>query len=304
MRIAIVTPACNVAQYLADTIRSVLAQTHADWSLTIIDDGSADATADIAASFADPRICLIRQPNAGVSAARNRGIAAAPIADAMLLLDGDDWLAPTALADLAETLANCPWAVAACARYARVRMDGTTTRSATPPHGVLLERLLTRNLFVNGGHLLIRAEAIAAAGRFRTDLQYGEDWEYWTRLALLGEYAAVRPRRPALFLRERAGSACHGQAVDPALYVRALDTIHGNPEIRARLGRRRLATLRRRSEAETAWAVGREMIRHGHVRDGQRWLRASIVGRPTLKRLCMMPLSALGFGPFRRYRAS
>ena len=42
---------------------------------------------------------------------------------------------------------------------------------------------LTRNLFANGGHLLIRREAIEAAGDFREDLSYGEDWEYWTRLS-------------------------------------------------------------------------------------------------------------------------
>ena len=76
MRIAVIVPAFNVAPYLCDTIRSVLEQTHADWSLTVVDDGSTDATAALAAGFHDPRIGLIRQPNAGVSAARNRGIAA------------------------------------------------------------------------------------------------------------------------------------------------------------------------------------------------------------------------------------
>ena len=73
MRIAIVTPAFNVAPYIGDAIVSVLAQTHRDWTMAVVDDGSTDATAAVAARFAYPGMRLLRQANAGVSAARNRG---------------------------------------------------------------------------------------------------------------------------------------------------------------------------------------------------------------------------------------
>jgi glycosyltransferase involved in cell wall biosynthesis len=303
MHIAVIIPAFNVAPFLREALLSVVDQTHADWSLIVVDDGSTDATAAIAAGFPDQRIRLIRQDNAGVSAARNRGIrqAGSETPDAFLFLDGDDWLAPNALALLADALGSAPWAVAACGRYTRVATNGAARLSGPPPDGCLLERLLVRNLFANGGHLLIRQEAVEAAGGFRGDLFYGEDWEYWTRLALLGEFAAVRSRAPLLFVRERAGGAMLTYAADPAAYRPATDAIHHNPAIANRLGGSRLAHLRRRADAETAWAVGRELIRHGQQRAGQLWLGRSITSAPSVRRLMLIGLSWLRVGPFRRY---
>jgi hypothetical protein len=205
------------------------------------------------------------------------------------------------LALLAEELDSAPWAVAACGRYARIAANGVVRLSPAPQNGCLLERLLVRNLFANGGHLLIRQEAVALAGDFRADLFYGEDWEYWTRLALLGEFVAVRSREPMLFVRERAGSAMLTLAADPAAYRPAVEAIHRNPDIANRLGDSRLSHLRRRAEAETAWAVGRELIRHGQQRAGQRWLGRSIQSAPSAKRLMLIGLAWLRLGPFRPY---
>ena len=123
MRITVVTPAYNAAPYVADALRSVLGQTHHDLRLVVVDDGSTDATTAVVTGFSDSRLSLIRQPNAGVAAARNRGMAAAE-GDALLFLDADDWLAPTALATLAATLDAAPEAVAAVGAYARVDAEG------------------------------------------------------------------------------------------------------------------------------------------------------------------------------------
>jgi len=305
VRIAIIVPAFNVAPFLRDTLLSVLQQTHRDWTVVVVDDGSTDATAAVAASFADDRIRLIRQDNAGVSAARNRGIrsAASLMPDAFLFLDGDDWLAPNALALLANTLDAAPWAVAACGRYARVGPDGACRPSVAPPDGCLLERLLIQNLFANGGHLLIRREAIESVGEFRTDLCYGEDWEYWTRLASQGEFAAARSPAPILFVRERPGGATLSNATDPTAYQPAMEAIHRNPAIAERLGRSRLAHLRHRAEAEMAWTVGREMVRHGRQRDGLIWLARSVRSAPSPRRLALIGLSWFRLGPFRPYQS-
>jgi glycosyltransferase involved in cell wall biosynthesis len=304
VRIAVIVPAFNVAPFLCSALLSVLGQSHTDWWLVIVDDGSTDASAEVASAFRHERIRLIRQDNAGASAARNRGIrdAVSLTPDAFLFLDGDDWLAPDALALLADTLDAAPWAVAACGRYARVAPDGASHLSASPPHGRLLEQILTRNLFTNGGHVLIRSEAIAATGEFRLDLSYGEDWEYWTRLALHGNFVAVRSRAPVLFVRERPGSAYLSNATDPAAYQAATEAIHQNPAIIDRVGASRLAYIRLRTESETAWSVGRELVRHGHQLDGQQWLQRSVRSAPSLKRLTLLGLSRLRLGPFRPYR--
>lgn len=310
VQIAIIVPAYNVAPWLLACLQSVLCQTHGDWSLTLVDDGSTDATFKIAASTGDPRIRIVRQANAGVSAARNRGLrealsgtaGAAP--EAVLLLDADDWLDPTALEHMSATLADAPWAVAAVGGFARCSSSGVTGTARPPPEGNLLERLLMRNLFVNGGHLLLRPEAIEQAGWFREDLCYGEDWEYWTRIALLGEFVATRSRTPVLYLRERYGSAYHRMAIDPGQSGRVLDAIYANPAFAQRLGARFVRALRARAEAEAAWAIGRELVRHGRSRDGRRWLARGFLGAPGAKRLALMGLSWMHAGPFRPYAAT
>ncbi|MSP04495.1 MAG: glycosyltransferase family 2 protein [Acetobacteraceae bacterium] len=64
-KLAVSAPAYNVAAYIGDTITSVIAQPHPDWAMVVVDDGSTDATADVGAKFADPRIRLVREGNAG-----------------------------------------------------------------------------------------------------------------------------------------------------------------------------------------------------------------------------------------------
>ncbi len=302
MRIGIVMPAFNVAPFIGDAIRSLLAQTHRDWTATIVDDGSTDATAAITAGFGDPRLTLIRQPNAGVSAARNRGTAANG-GDALLYLDADDWLSVDALSVLAATLRSNVNAIAAVGPYQRFPGPSAVRH---PAAGDLLERLLVQNLFANGGHLLIHRRVVDATGPFRSELRYGEDWEYWTRLACLGSFAAASPRAPLLFVRERHGGAYLGLASRPESFGPCMDAIFGAPALRTRLGADRLARLRRRAEAENDWIVGRELIRHGRWPEGRSFLRRSVWAAPSLRRLALLAAGSLpiaGMGPFRVYPA-
>ncbi|MSP00495.1 MAG: glycosyltransferase family 2 protein [Acetobacteraceae bacterium] len=300
MRIGIVTPAFNVAPYIGDAIRSVLAQTHHDWTMTIVDDGSTDPTAAVAARFADPRLHLIRQRNAGVSVARNRGLAANR-ADAVLFLDGDDWLSPNALATLAAALRASPNAIAAVGPYARVPGPSRVRR---PASGDLLESLLVRNLFANGGHVLIHRNAVDATGTFHPGLRYGEDWEYWTRLARLGGFTAAASPTPLLFVRERPDGAYRSMAARPASFAPCMEAIFNLPSLKARLSPAVLARLRRRAEAENDWIVGRELIRQGKQEEGMAFLRRSVRAAPSFRRLAFLAAGSLlvaRIGPFRRY---
>jgi glycosyltransferase involved in cell wall biosynthesis len=308
IRIGIVTPAFDVAPYIGDAIRSVLAQTHRTWTMTIVDDGSADQTAALAAAFDDPRIRLIRQRNAGVSAARNRGLAATN-AEAVLFLDADDWLSPDALSVLAATLRASPAAIAAVGPYQRAPNGKPVwpRRVSRPMSGDLLEALLVRNLFANGGHLLIRRHMLEAAGPFDASLSYGEDWEYWIRLAQLGPFAGVRPGAPLLFVRERHDSAYHNMAAQPEAFVPCMNAIFNAPELKSRMGAANLARLRRRAEAENNWVIGRELIRHGKIGEGRHFLRRAVVAAPSIRRLALFTLVSLPMlriGPFRSYPMS
>ncbi|ATE64032.1 glycosyltransferase [Rhizorhabdus dicambivorans] len=88
--ISVIMPAWNRADRIAAAIRSVLAQSHAKFELLVVDDGSSDGTAEIAAAFAsDPRVKVILGSHGGVSAARNLGLEAAT-GEIVAYLDSDN----------------------------------------------------------------------------------------------------------------------------------------------------------------------------------------------------------------------
>jgi succinoglycan biosynthesis protein ExoO len=108
VQVSVVIPAYNVAGFIGRAIASVQAQAVGDWEIIVVDDASADGTADIVRAMAavDPRIRLLRQDrNRGPSAARNRAIAAAA-GDWIAVLDADDAWRPERLARLLATAAE------------------------------------------------------------------------------------------------------------------------------------------------------------------------------------------------------
>lgn len=294
MRVAVIIAARNLAPVIADAILSVLRQDHPDLALIVVDDGSADETADVAASLADPRLFLIRQSQAGVSCARNAGARhpAAQGAEALLFLDGDDWLAPEALGRLAAALADGPAAAAIHAPFAYV---AEAARPGAPGRldcrcvtgGRLLPRLVLGNLFANGGHVLIRADAWAKTGGFRADIRFAEDWEFWPRLALCGPILPLGGP-PLLFVRRRRGSMMHEAATHLAAYEPALAAIGDNAELAAWLGPSRLARLLHRARRELLWTVGREMLRRGEARKALPLLCRGLTGRARPQRLAIL----------------
>src|SRR5438105_4680193 len=89
--VSAVIPVHNGQRYLGEAISSVLAQAHAVIECLVIDDGSTDATGEVAAGFGEP-VRYVRQPRAGVSVARNRGAELAG-GELVAFLDHDDaWL--------------------------------------------------------------------------------------------------------------------------------------------------------------------------------------------------------------------
>jgi len=97
-RFSVVVPAYNAHATLAETLDSIAAQDFRDWECVVVDDGSTDSTAEVAASYAarDPRFRLVRQANAGTAGAYRTGIAEA-CADLLVICSADDMLAPAHL---------------------------------------------------------------------------------------------------------------------------------------------------------------------------------------------------------------
>lgn len=187
MPVSVIIPAFNAAATLAETLRSVGAQTNGAWEAVVVDDGSRDGTGDIAREFAaaDARVRVIAQANGGEAAARNRGIAAAQH-EWLLFLDADDWIDPRHLERLTAQLTADPALDAVHCGYARVATDGThIVDTYRPPTGDLFPILARRAAFPVHA-CVVRRALVDDVGRFDPAFQTSADWDLWQRVARTG----------------------------------------------------------------------------------------------------------------------
>ncbi|MGA9751483.1 MAG: glycosyltransferase family A protein [Acidobacteriota bacterium] len=125
---SVVMPLWNKEATVARAIRSVLAQTAQDWELIVVDDGSTDGSAAEVGRFDDPRIRMVHQVNAGVSAARNRGIQEAR-AEWVAFLDADDEWLPGFLETVRALRSRWPEAKVAATSYWLAAPSGARWRA-------------------------------------------------------------------------------------------------------------------------------------------------------------------------------
>ncbi|MGM9866715.1 MAG: glycosyltransferase family 2 protein [Lepagella sp.] len=189
--ISVVIPLFNKEVPIGRTLESVLAQSYRDFEVVVVDDGSRDDGAAVVEGFDDPRIRLIRQENAGVSAARNRGIAEAR-GEFVALLDADDIWKPSYLATVADLIERYPqcdvFATGYEYVYDRERVESLIVRHL-PFDG---EDGVLDNYFHVAAYsnpplwtsiVTARKSAFEAIGGFPTDIAIGEDLLTWARLA-------------------------------------------------------------------------------------------------------------------------
>lgn len=207
-RVSIIIPVFNGADTLAATVRSVLAQTELDWELLIIDDGSTDASIDLAESFAaaDRRIRVHAFPNAGQAIARNRGIERA-IGDCLSFLDADDRWHPEKLAAQLAALEADPAAGWVYSWTILTDDDGRAIGQpvASPFSGWIYAPLLVTDFVSSGSNVLVWRSALAHVGGFDPDCVPSEDWDLWLRLAWAFPAALVPAAH--VFYRQRPTSS-------------------------------------------------------------------------------------------------
>lgn len=215
-QITVIIPAYNVADFILPCLRSVTSQTMQHWRAIVIDDGSTDATAAQVRMLDDPRVTLVQQANAGVSAARNNGLAMAT-GRYLMFLDGDDVLHPEAFARLSAALDARPVAVASFGTFTKILPSGAPYPGQKPlarhvyPDGDVLEAMLRGNFLANGGHVLIRTGDARALGGFDPGIRLSEDWEFWCRLA-------ARGNSPSSAMSRRCSHCVSGQAAPRVVF--------------------------------------------------------------------------------------
>ncbi len=178
--IDVVIPAYNAARYIGEAIASVLAQRPQVGRVVVVDDGSTDATLDIARGFGT-RVETQRQPNGGAARARNAGIARthAPL---VAFLDADDRWLPRRIELGLHNLATRPGNGFVCARL-------RTFPSPELPAGERA-RLRAQNAEYHDGWLasalIVRRSALERVGGFAADLRVGEVVDWFDRAREIG----------------------------------------------------------------------------------------------------------------------
>jgi glycosyltransferase involved in cell wall biosynthesis len=201
--VSVVMPLYNKEHEVTRAIKSVLSQTFTDFELIVINDGSTDEGPDIVRSFNDSRIKVVDQPNAGVSAARNKGITEAS-ADLIAFLDADDEWEP----DFLETIIRLRDKFASCAVFATNYFFCRSKEYRRPtiirglPPG-FKEGILT-DYFVIAARsdpplwssaVAVEKKAIEIVGGFPVGVVAGEDLLTWARLAAKYDIAfSIEPK--------------------------------------------------------------------------------------------------------------
>ena len=209
-KVSVIIPVYNVEKYLGECLDSVLRQTLKDIEIICVNDGSTDGSAVILAEYAqkDPRIRIITQPNAGLSAARNAGMDAAS-GKYIYFLDSDDWIVDDAMEkcyaisehdDLDQLVFGCETLVAkdvcrvidremARLKETYYRIDETLCGKVFAGVELLSVLLSKRRYFASVPLRFMRLDAIRAAALRFPDKLIHED-EYFTPLSLLASQRA------------------------------------------------------------------------------------------------------------------
>lgn len=207
--ITVIIPTYNYGRFIAEAIESALGQTLGPVEVIVVDDGSTDDTAEVVARFGDA-VKYVRQDNAGVCVARNRGVAESS-GELIAFLDADDIWEPTKLEKQAAKFASDSGiGLVHCGMREFCSESGETLAL----HIVGLEGDVADDLLLwekpvivgPGGTIMVSREAFERAGGFDPRQKCGEDWDLCYRIAR--EYSVGFVAEPLVNYRSH-GAAAH-----------------------------------------------------------------------------------------------
>ena len=258
-QVSIVIPAYNVADFIAETLDSALAQTFQDFEIVLVNDGSPDSVKlENALQPYFDKIIYIKQENGGTAATRNTAICEAR-GELLAFLDGDDVWYPTYLAAQINALSikNCDLIYADALLFGDLQFNSETFMTKAPSVGaVTTESLLGAKCNVLTSGTVVRREKVLQAGLFDENLPHigVEDFELWFRLAKNG--ARLDYQREVLLKYRVRSNSLSGTNVDRAeRSIYALNYINGKyklGETEKAVWEKRIALYRAQLELEKA----------------------------------------------------
>ncbi len=247
--VSIIIPAFNAEKWLADAVNSVLAQRFTNWELIIVNDGSTDGTLQTARLFKDHRIHVVDQGNAGVSAARNTGLATAA-GHYIGFLDADDAMHADNLSRKLQALteSGADWAYADVAICdADLHPTGDVIRGTDKD--VLRTTLLQEQPAVplSCGNILAKRQCFLAGIRLDERLSNAADQDLTIQLA--ARFRPVHVKEVLCLYRNRGGSMSKNVQLFQDDHLR----LFRNARNRGLLDN---PWFRRRCMANVYWAIG------------------------------------------------
>lgn len=190
--VSVVMPLYNKEREVTRAIESVLSQTFTDFEVVVVNDGSTDQGPEIVKTFNDPRMRIVDQANAGVSAARNKGISEAR-ADLIAFLDADDEWEPDFLETIIRLRDKFPSCDVFATNYSYRRVNSykrSTIIKGLPPgfkEGILTDYFKIASQSdppLCTSAVAVTKKAIEMVGGFPIGVAAGEDLLTWARLAV------------------------------------------------------------------------------------------------------------------------
>lgn len=190
--VSVTMPVYNAERYVAEAVQSVLAQTHRELELIIVDDGSTDGTLAILQRLAaqDPRIRLSSRANRGISATRNECLAQAR-GEFIAVLDADDVAMPDRFDRQVQYLRDHPDCLCVGGAIQEIDEQGREliqTRFPTEDSAIQ-ESALSAGPSLCHSAVLMRREAVERVGGYREEVSSAEDLDLWLRLGERGRLA-------------------------------------------------------------------------------------------------------------------
>ena len=188
MFLSVLLPAHNAEKHLPEAIASVLGQTHSDFELLLLNDGSTDRTLEIAEEFRarDARIQVITHGNLGMGAALNQGMQFAK-SDWIVRLDADDVMLPQRLERHIAFVERYPRIAVAGSLVHYIGEDGRRLGAATSP--LATPRDFERHqrdgkpIALHHPSVIMRKDTVLAAGGYRPAFWPADDFDLWARIA-------------------------------------------------------------------------------------------------------------------------
>ena len=224
MRFSVIIPLYNKAPYIKKALNSVLEQTFRDFELIIVDDGSSDDSYAVAKEVLDEfngNCKLIHQENAGVSTARNNGVAAT-CGEYLCFLDADDWWAPNYLERMDRFINEYPEAGIYGANYFYVKNGRQSICVTTAETGyinyckVYAEKL---EMPLWTGATCLPRSVFFEMGGFEPHLKLGEDFCLWIKIALKYKVAFLNEALSYYFQDSDASWRLVGKLHNPKVHM-------------------------------------------------------------------------------------